>query len=40
MNNNIGIVGFGNMGSSLAERVKQEYKVYVFDKDIHKTRII
>lgn len=38
MNKNIGIIGFGNMGSSLAERVKPEYKVYVFDRDEHKTR--
>src|SRR3989338_288297 len=35
---NIGIIGFGNMGSSLAERIKSEYRVYVFDKDNNKTK--
>ena len=38
MNKNIGIIGFGNMGSSLAERIKSAYKVYVFDKDTRKTK--
>ena len=38
MNKNIGIIGFGNMGSSLAERIKSEYRVYVFDKDNNKTK--
>jgi len=38
MNKNIGIIGFGNMGSSLAERIKSAYKVYAFDKDARKTR--
>ena len=27
-----------NMGSSLAERIKSAYKVYVFDKDASKTK--
>lgn len=35
---NIGIIGFGNMGSILAERIKSGYRVYVFDKDNHKTK--
>ena len=29
----IGIIGYGNMGSSIAQRIKNQYKVYVFDKD-------
>lgn len=29
----IGIIGYGNMGSSIAQRIKAQYKVYVFDKD-------
>jgi len=33
----IGIIGYGNMGSSIAERIKDIYKVYIFDKD--KTKI-
>jgi pyrroline-5-carboxylate reductase len=33
----IGIIGYGNMGSSLAQRFKQEYPVVVFDKDKLKT---
>ena len=34
----IGIIGFGNMGSAIAERAKTQYKVAVFDKDIEKTK--
>lgn len=33
MKQKIGIIGFGNMGSVIAERIKQEYRVVVFDKD-------
>jgi len=33
----IGIIGFGNMGSAIAERIKHKYQVYVFDKDNNKT---
>lgn len=29
----VGIIGFGNMGSAIAERIKREYQVVVFDKD-------
>ncbi len=29
----IGIIGYGNMGSSLASQLKADYRVYVFDKD-------
>ncbi|MBM3249248.1 MAG: pyrroline-5-carboxylate reductase [Candidatus Omnitrophica bacterium] len=33
----IGIIGFGNMGSAIAERIKKDYRVLVFDKDASKT---
>ncbi|MDD5692494.1 MAG: pyrroline-5-carboxylate reductase [Candidatus Omnitrophica bacterium] len=33
----IGIIGFGNMGSAIAERIKSEYEVFVFEKDAAKT---
>lgn len=33
----IGIIGFGNMGSAIAERVKSKYRLSVFDKDKKKT---
>jgi len=33
----IGIIGYGNMGSAIAERIKDKYKVVVFDKDKQKT---
>lgn len=33
----VGIIGCGNMGSAIAERIKRKYSVYVFDKD--KSRI-
>jgi pyrroline-5-carboxylate reductase len=29
----IGIIGFGNMGSAIAGKLKIEYKIYCFDKD-------
>ncbi|PIP20375.1 MAG: hypothetical protein COX40_05075 [Candidatus Omnitrophica bacterium CG23_combo_of_CG06-09_8_20_14_all_40_11] len=38
MRKNIGIIGFGNMGSAIAERIKTKYKVWVFDKDKNKTK--
>jgi len=34
----IGIIGFGNMGSSIAERIKTKFEVWVFDKDKNKTK--
>lgn len=37
MNNKIGIIGFGNMGSAIGERIKFEYQVYAFDIDKNKT---
>ncbi|MDD4894822.1 MAG: pyrroline-5-carboxylate reductase [Candidatus Omnitrophica bacterium] len=33
----IGIIGFGNMGSAIAERIKNKFEVTVFDKDASKT---
>lgn len=32
----IGIIGCGNMGHAIAERIKRKYNVYVFDKDKNK----
>jgi pyrroline-5-carboxylate reductase len=37
INKKVGIIGFGNMGSAIAERIKSEYKVFVFDKDKERT---
>lgn len=36
-NTAIGIIGFGNMGSSITERIKSKYDVFVFDRDKNKT---
>lgn len=33
----IGIIGYGNMGSAIAERIKSAYAVSIFDKDKAKT---
>ena len=33
----VGIIVFGNMGQAIAERIKSDYTVCVFDKDNHKT---
>ena len=33
----VGIIGFGNMGSAIAERIKKDYPVLVVDKDKAKT---
>lgn len=38
MSKTIGIIGFGNMGSAIAERIKTHYQVIVFDKDKNKTK--
>lgn len=32
----IGIIGYGNMGKAIAERIKENYAVCVFDKDKNK----
>ncbi|HNQ51020.1 MAG TPA: pyrroline-5-carboxylate reductase [Candidatus Omnitrophota bacterium] len=34
----IGVIGFGNMGSAIASRLRGFYKVYVFEKDIDKLK--
>ncbi|MDD5465883.1 MAG: pyrroline-5-carboxylate reductase [Candidatus Omnitrophica bacterium] len=36
MRKKIGIIGFGNMGSAIAEGIKNKYAVCVFDKDKNK----
>jgi pyrroline-5-carboxylate reductase len=40
MRKRIGIIGFGNMGSAIAERIKDKYEVAVFDKDKKKTKAL
>lgn len=40
MTKKIGIIGFGNMGSAIGERIKSKYDVFVFDKDKSKTKNI
>lgn len=37
MNERVGIIGFGNMGSAIGKRLKSNYQVFVFDKDKNKT---
>lgn len=34
----IGIIGFGNMGSAIAEQIKPKYQIWTFDKDKNKTK--
>lgn len=38
MNKKIGIIGFGNMGSSIAEQLKSDYQIFIFDKEPVKTK--
>lgn len=38
MRKKIGIIGYGNMGSAIAERIKRRFLVCVFDKDKDKVR--
>lgn len=38
MKKTIGIIGFGNMGSAIGDRLKARYQVFVFDKDKNKTQ--
>lgn len=33
----VGIIGYGNMGKAIAERIKDKYAVCVFDKDKNKS---
>lgn len=37
MNNNIGIIGYGNMGQAISGRLKSQYRIFVFDKEKSKT---
>jgi pyrroline-5-carboxylate reductase len=34
----VGIIGYGNMGSAIAEGVKDKYNIFVFEKDAAKTK--
>jgi pyrroline-5-carboxylate reductase len=34
----VGIIGYGNMGQAIAERIKTKYQVYVFEKEQSKTQ--
>lgn len=36
----IGIVGYGTMGAAIAQRLKRDYSLFVFDVDTEKTRNI
>ena len=36
MKKTIGIIGFGNMGRAIAEQLKGDYRIFVFDKDRSK----
>jgi len=38
LRNKIGIIGYGNMGSAIGERLKTKYQIYTFDKDKNKTK--
>lgn len=34
----VGILGYGNMGSAIAERIKFKYALQVYDKDVEKVK--
>ncbi len=36
----IGIIGYGNMGAVIGQRLKSDYQIWVFDKDKDKTQNI
>jgi len=40
MNQKIGIIGFGNMGSAIAYQLKNDYQIFVFEKEKSKTKDI
>lgn len=40
MKQKIGIIGAGNMGAAIAERIKRKYRLFVFDKDREKANRI
>jgi len=37
MREKLGIIGFGNMGSAIAGQLKNDFRIYAFDKDKAKT---
>lgn len=37
MKEDIGIIGYGNMGSAIGQRLKAQFRVWAFDKDKSKT---
>jgi len=40
MKERVGIIGFGNMGSAIAERLRLKYEVVVFEKDQGKISVL
>jgi len=40
MNKKIGIIGCGNMGSAIAQQLQGDYQIFIFDKDLPKTKSI
>lgn len=36
--NSIGIIGYGTMGAAIAQQIKNDYSVFIFDTDDTKTR--
>lgn len=38
MKRTVGIIGFGNMGSAIAEQLKLDYQIMAFDKDKNKIK--
>jgi len=38
MKKTIGIIGYGNMGSAIASRIRNKYDLFVFDKDAAKLK--
>lgn len=40
MYDKIGIIGLGNMGSAIAERIKEEYDLVIFDKEKDRTAAV
>ncbi len=38
MNRAVGIIGCGNMGSTIAQQLKAKHQIWVFDKDKNKTK--
>ena len=38
MKNTVGIIGFGNMGQAIAQQLKADYQIFVFDKDKFKLK--